>query len=183
MSLRTYLRSSIFEDSEADFKILVAPGGDIQIRSLQAISGAVAFLGVPNQRAIELAVMDYGQVKGHSVSIGTPLDDLCSAEGGQAAGQTIAAFSHAGLNDRTYAYHISVAIPAEPVEGLVSYWALNETSGTTAANSVAGGTPGSLFNGATWTSDAERGRVLSLGSRGLVPPVDSRSRGAPVDAV
>ncbi len=68
----------------------IAPGEDIQIRSLQAISGDVAFLGVPNQRGIELAVKDYGPIKGHDVSLGTPLDDLCSAEGGQAAGQIIA---------------------------------------------------------------------------------------------
>jgi len=70
--------------------VTVAPGENIQIRSLQAISGDVAFLGVPNLRGTELAVVDYGPIKGHEVSIGTPLDDLCSSEGGQAAGQTIA---------------------------------------------------------------------------------------------
>jgi branched-chain amino acid transport system substrate-binding protein len=70
--------------------VTVAPGEDIQIRSLQAITGDVAFLGVPNLRGTELAVLDYGEIKGHNVSIGTPLDDLCSAEGGAAAGQTIA---------------------------------------------------------------------------------------------
>jgi branched-chain amino acid transport system substrate-binding protein len=68
----------------------IAPGEDIQIRSLQAITGDVAFLGIPNQRGTELAVADYGDIKGHSVSMGTPLDDLCNAEGGAAAGQTIA---------------------------------------------------------------------------------------------
>jgi branched-chain amino acid transport system substrate-binding protein len=68
----------------------VAPGEDIQIRSLQAITGDVAFLGVPNLRGTEIAVLDYGDIKGHAVSIGTPLDDLCNAEGGAAAGQTIA---------------------------------------------------------------------------------------------
>ena len=70
--------------------VTVAAGEDIQIRSLQAITGDVAFLGVPNLRGTELAVVDYGPIKGHEVSIGTPLDDLCSAEGGAAAGQTIA---------------------------------------------------------------------------------------------
>jgi branched-chain amino acid transport system substrate-binding protein len=70
--------------------VTVAPGEDLQIRSLQAISGDVAFLGVPNLRGTELAVVDYGPIMGHNVSIGTPLDDLCSAEGGQAAGQVIA---------------------------------------------------------------------------------------------
>ena len=71
---------------------VVVPAGDaIQIRSLNAITGDAAFLGVPNQRAAELAVADYGQVNGFDVSIGTGLDDLCSADGGQAAAQTIVA--------------------------------------------------------------------------------------------
>ncbi len=69
----------------------VGAGEDIQIRSLQAISGDVAFLGIPNQRGIELAINDYGPIKGHDVSLGTPLDDLCSNDGGQAAAQTIVA--------------------------------------------------------------------------------------------
>jgi branched-chain amino acid transport system substrate-binding protein len=67
----------------------VAPGEDIQIRSLQAISGAVEFLGIPNQRGTQFAIDDFGPIKGHNVSLGTPLDDLCSADGGQAAAQTI----------------------------------------------------------------------------------------------
>jgi branched-chain amino acid transport system substrate-binding protein len=69
--------------------VTVAPGDEIQIRSLQAISGPVAFLGIPIQRATRLAIDDYGQIAGHDVTIGTGLDDLCSNEGGQAAAQTI----------------------------------------------------------------------------------------------
>ena len=69
----------------------LAPGEDIQIRSLQAISGPVAFLGIPNQNATQFAIDDYGPIRGLNVSLGTPLDDLFSAEGGQAAGQTIVA--------------------------------------------------------------------------------------------
>jgi len=71
--------------------VVVEPGADIQIRSLNAISGDVAFLGIPNQRAIELAIEDFGAIADHTVTIGTPLDDLCSNEGGQAAGQAIVA--------------------------------------------------------------------------------------------
>lgn len=71
--------------------VVVPEGEAIQIRSLNAITGDVAFLGVPNQRAIELAVADYGQIEGFDVTIGTGLDDLCSADGGQAAAQTIVA--------------------------------------------------------------------------------------------
>ena len=84
-------------EAPADFEpgplgaVEVAPGEDIQIRSLQAITGPVAFLGIPNQRGIELAIEDFGAIKGHNVNLGTGLDDLCSADGGQAAAQTIVA--------------------------------------------------------------------------------------------
>jgi branched-chain amino acid transport system substrate-binding protein len=69
----------------------LAAGEDIQIRSLQAITGPVASLGIPNQRGVELAIVDVGPIKGHNVNMGTGMDDLCSPEGGQAAGQAIAA--------------------------------------------------------------------------------------------
>ncbi len=72
-------------------KIVVDEGEEIQIRSLNAITGDVAFLGIPIQRAVEAAVADYGDIHGFSVSIGNGLDDLCSADGGQAAAQTIVA--------------------------------------------------------------------------------------------
>src|SRR5690606_10448605 len=71
--------------------VTISDGDAIQVRSLNAISGDVAFLGIPNERAMELAIEDYGQIKGHDVDMGTGLDDLCSNEGGQAAAQTIVA--------------------------------------------------------------------------------------------
>ncbi|MDP6761015.1 MAG: hypothetical protein QF481_10865, partial [Acidimicrobiales bacterium] len=43
----------------------VGPGEAIQIRSLNAISGDVAFLGIPNENGIRMAVEDYGQIGGH----------------------------------------------------------------------------------------------------------------------
>jgi branched-chain amino acid transport system substrate-binding protein len=70
---------------------VVQPGEEIQIRSLQVISGDNAGLGIPNLRGSEIAIEDFGAIKGFNVNLGTPLDDLCSAEGGAAAGQTIAA--------------------------------------------------------------------------------------------
>lgn len=82
-------------DGGADFEegelgaVTVEAGEAIQIRSLHAISGEVAFLGIPSERATRMAVEDYGQVHGHDVEVGTGLDDLCSAEGGQQAAQTI----------------------------------------------------------------------------------------------
>ena len=71
--------------------VTVEAGEDIQIRSLNAITGDVAFLGIPNQRGVEQALADFGDIHGFSVTIGTGLDDLCSADGGQAAAQTIVA--------------------------------------------------------------------------------------------
>jgi len=71
--------------------VTVDKGADIQIRSLEAITGDVAFLGIPNERGTTLAIADYGQIAGHNVNMGTGLDDLCSADGGQAAAQTIVA--------------------------------------------------------------------------------------------
>ena len=71
--------------------VVVEAGAEVQIRSLNAISGDVAFLGIPNQRGVEQAVADYGPIKGFGVTSGQGLDDLCSADGGQAAAQQIVA--------------------------------------------------------------------------------------------
>jgi branched-chain amino acid transport system substrate-binding protein len=79
------------ETEVGEGEVLVESGSSIQIRSLNAITGDVAFLGVPNERAVELAIADYGQIEGFDVDMGTGLDDLCSADGGQAAAQTIVA--------------------------------------------------------------------------------------------
>jgi len=71
--------------------VTVEPGAAVQVRSLNAISGDVAFLGIPNQRGVEAAIADYGQIHGFDVDMGEGLDDLCSADGGQAAAQQIVA--------------------------------------------------------------------------------------------
>ena len=59
--------------------VVVGAGEDIQIRSLEALTG-IGELGVPRQRAV--AVADYGPIEGHRVSMGAGLDSLCTAEGG-----------------------------------------------------------------------------------------------------
>ena len=69
----------------------VESGDAIQIRSLEAITGDVAFFGLPIDRSTQIAVADYGQIHGFDVDTGTSLDDLCSNDGGQAAAQIIVA--------------------------------------------------------------------------------------------
>ena len=71
--------------------VTVEPGDAIQIRSLNAITGDVAFFGLPIERSVVLAIADYGQVHGFDVDMGTGLDDLCSNDGGQAAAQIVVA--------------------------------------------------------------------------------------------
>ena len=69
----------------------VEPGDAVQIRSLNTITGDVAYLGLPNQRGVELAIADFGPVHGFAVDMGAGLDDSCSSDGGQAAAQVIVA--------------------------------------------------------------------------------------------
>ena len=72
--------------------VVEVPAGEaVQIRSLNTITGDVAYLGIPNQRGVELAVADFGPVNGFDVDLGTRYDDLCSSDGAQAAAQTIIA--------------------------------------------------------------------------------------------
>ena len=52
----------------------------------------MAFLGTDREcAALKAAILDYGQVAGHDVNLGTVEDDLCSAEGGQTGAQNILA--------------------------------------------------------------------------------------------
>ena len=66
--------------------VKVAPGEAIQIRSMQALSGAED-LGLPNHRGVTMAVADYGSVRGHDVALGAGLDSACSEAGGRAAAE------------------------------------------------------------------------------------------------
>ena len=68
--------------------VVVGPGEDIQIRSAAVLS-SIGELGSSTQRAVALAVADYGPIKGHNVSMGAGLDSLCTPEGGAAAAQTV----------------------------------------------------------------------------------------------
>lgn len=68
--------------------VVVGPGEDIQIRTAFVLS-SIGQLGSSTQRAVALALEDYGPVKGHKVTMGAGLDSLCTPEGGAAAAQTV----------------------------------------------------------------------------------------------
>ena len=68
--------------------VVVGPGEDIQIRTAFVLS-SIGELGSSTQRAVALAVADYGPIKGHEVTVGAGLDSLCTPEGGAAAAETV----------------------------------------------------------------------------------------------
>ena len=68
--------------------VVVGPGEAVEIRSLEVLTG-IGVRGIPRQRAVALAVDDYGPIKGHRVTMGAGLDTLCTAEGGRAAAETV----------------------------------------------------------------------------------------------
>ena len=141
----------------------VAPGEEIQIRSLNSISGDVASLGTPNQRGVELAIADYGPIAGRGISIGTPLDDLCSPDGGQAAAQAIVADpTVVGVIGTTCSAAAVAAAPLISAAGMVMIAPSNTSPALT---SDLGGTPGSAYQPGyyrTSHNDLFQGRAVAL---------------------
>lgn len=124
--------------------ITVEAGAEIQIRSLNAITGDVAFLGIPNQRAIEAAVADYGDIQGFSVTSGEGLDDLCSADGGQAAAQQIVADEQiAGVIGTSCSGAATAAAPLISEAGIVM---ISGSNTSPALTSDLAGTAGENYN-------------------------------------
>ncbi len=121
----------------------VGAGEEIQIRSLNAITGDVAFLGLPNQRGVELAIADYGPISGRSVSVGTGLDDLCSPEGGQASAQVIVSDpSVVGVIGTSCSGAAEAASPLISNAGLVM---ISPSNTSPALTSDLAGTPGKSY--------------------------------------
>ena len=54
-----------------------------------------------------------------------------------------------------------LGVASSALANLVDHWKFDEGSGTTAFNTVAGGTDGTI-DGATWVNDPIRGVVLSF---------------------
>jgi len=69
----------------------VARGEKVQIRSVYSNPGDLALFGNSAERAILLAVEDYGTIHGFDVNLGVGLDDLCSPEGGMITGSLVIA--------------------------------------------------------------------------------------------
>ena len=143
--------------------VAVAPGDRIQIRSLNSISGDIAFLGIPNQRGVEMAIADYGPVAGREVSMGTPLDDLCSPDGGQAAAQaTVADPTVVGLIGTTCS---SAAVAAAPLISDAGMVMIAPSNTSPALTSDLAGTAGESYQPGyyrTAHNDLFQGKAVAL---------------------
>ena len=58
------------------------------MRSMEALTG-LGELGIPRQRAVAMALADYGPIKGHRVTMGAGVDTQCTGDGGAAAAETV----------------------------------------------------------------------------------------------
>ena len=97
----------------------VTHGEAIQIRSLQALS-VLGEIGRPNQRAVQLALADYGPIEGHDVSMGAGLDSLCAEAGGLAAADTVVGDPRVvGVIGTTCSVAATAALPILSGAGLV----------------------------------------------------------------
>ena len=128
------------EDEDGDAKaeasglgtVVVEAGEAIQIRSLNSITGELAFHGLPIQRGVELAIADFGPIRGFDVDMRRGYDDLCSGDGGQAAAQGIVAESDViGVIGTTCSVAATAAAPLITAAGMVMISATNASPSLT----------------------------------------------------
>ena len=143
--------------------VVVEPGAEVQIRSLNAISGDAALFGLPIHRSIEIAATDYGDIHGFGINVGDGLDDLCSADGGQASAQTIVADKQiVGVVGTSCSGAAVAAAPLISEAGIVMVSAGNTSPSLT---SDLAGTPGENYNEGyyrTAHNDLYQGRAMAL---------------------
>ncbi len=70
--------------------VTIGEGEAVQIRSLLSHT-VVPGLAEGSRYSIELAVRDFGNIHGHEVELGAPIDAMCSAEGGRMGAEMIIA--------------------------------------------------------------------------------------------
>lgn len=119
--------------------VAVDAGEPVHIAALQAISGSSAFLGEDQTGAIDIAVADYGDIHGHSITV-TVEDSLCSAEGGQVAAQKVATNpAVAGILGTSCSSAATAALPIVSEAGLSMIAASTTSPVLTEADREVGG--------------------------------------------
>ncbi len=118
----------------------VGPDESIHLAYMLTTSGATAFLGEDSRGGIEIAIADRGgELLGHEIEL-TGEDSLCSAEGGQAAAQKIAADpSVVGIVGTNCSSSAAAALPILSPAGLVLISPSNTAPRLTNADAATGG--------------------------------------------
>ena len=119
----------------------IGPDDPIHIAYMLTISGATASLGEDSRGGIEIAIDDRGgELLGHEIRL-TGEDSGCSAEGGQAAAQKVAAdTSIVGIVGTNCSSEAEAAMPTIGGAGLVMISPSNTAPRLTEADPAKGGT-------------------------------------------
>jgi branched-chain amino acid transport system substrate-binding protein len=112
----------------------IAPGEPVHIAGIFVLSGPNESLGVDSRNGVEIAVADFGQIKGHDVQFNAE-DAACSPEGGQTAASKVAADSSVvGIIGTSCSSEAQAAIPIITEAGMVMISSSNTAPGLTAAD-------------------------------------------------
>ncbi len=118
----------------------IAAGDPIKIAYMLTVSGGTAFLGEDSRGGVEIAIADRGsELLGHPVELSGE-DSLCSAEGGQAAGQKLATDTELlGIIGSSCSSEAFAALPIISEAGLVMISPSNTNPNLTNDNADTGG--------------------------------------------
>lgn len=127
--------------------ITIAAGDPIKLAALQSISGATAALGTDQVTAIEVAIDDKKEIKGHPITLQSE-DDTCGAEGGQAGAEKIVADKQiVGVIGTSCSGAQRAAMPILERNGYVMISGSNTAPDLTATNYLG---DGDLAKGESW---------------------------------
>lgn len=112
----------------------VATGDPVRLGALLVLSGPNESLGVDSREGAEIAIDDFGDVKGHPVEL-VAEDAGCSAEGGQTAASKVAADeSIVAVVGTSCSSEAQAAIPILTEAGITMVSSSNTAPGLTAAD-------------------------------------------------
>ena len=118
-----------------------------------------------NGKDVDVDVSKSGDIVTISYTGGLAVEAFCCVG---VINTAIVSFKESNGNERSREWSFDVQSTNRPgadgtlIEGLIGHWPLDEGSGTTAANTVSGGSDAELHNGVEWVDDPDRGMVLSF---------------------
>ena len=140
----------------------VGEGEAVHIRSLLSLTGAPS-LGASLRHGVELAVRDVGDVHGHPIELGDPLDSECSPDGGREGAERIAADPRVvGVVGTSCS---AAAVAASPVIGKAGLVMVSPSNTSPVLTSDLRGNPGSHHHAGYFRVSKQRPPRSSRGRR------------------